>query len=130
MIAMTIFSIGMLGIIGLQISGINNNRLGELGTRAMGLGQMQMEQIMRMDFTDPNIRDVNPGNNSNLMSLTDVDYRNVDANGEKIDLRPYTLVWNIASDFPIPGTKTIVITVLWDNGRRSRRLVGIKSSLE
>ncbi|MFZ5572721.1 MAG: type IV pilus modification PilV family protein [Thermodesulfobacteriota bacterium] len=129
MIAMTVFSIGMLGIIGLQLSGIGNNRLGGLGTRAMGLAQMQMEQIMQMDFQDPGIRDVNPGNNGDLMSVKNVDYRNIDAFGNVIDWHPFTLVWNVAADVPIPETKTIVITIQWDNGKRSRQLVGIKSSL-
>ncbi len=127
MAAMTIFLVGLLGLCALQLAGIRNNRLSGCGTQALSLVQMQMEQILQADFHAPHISDVNPSNNQDLMSVENCDYENVDAEGKKVDWSPYQLIWNVADGLPVAGTKTIVVTVLWDNRKSSRQLIGVKS---
>ncbi len=127
MVAMTILSVGMLGLTTLQISGIRGNSLSGSNTEAGNLAKLHMESIINAEYDNPFIRDINKANNNNLKSVTNTDYRNVDLQGNPIDWDRYTLVWNVADDTPIKNTKTIVVMVTWKNGQRKRQIVHIKS---
>jgi len=127
LIAMTIFSVGILGIMKLQIKSIQNNSLAGSSTVAGAIAQLHLESIISSDFYAPGIRDINKANNGDLKSVNNFDFRNINADGRPVYWGKYDLVCNVADDTPIRNTKTFVVTVTWDKGRHSRRLSTIKS---
>lgn len=130
MIVMTVVAICLLGLGALQVMSIANNRLGGTATRAYYIAQQYMEQALRADYTAAALADVNAGNNDRLMSTADTDARDIDVSGRPVDLNPFRLVWNIAADQPVAGTKTIAVIVTWDLGTRSRGLMSLKTRMD
>ena len=127
MVAMTILTVGILGMMVLQMKGVKNNSLSGSATTATLLAQLHMESIIHADYESPGISDVNISNNNRLKSSRNVDYQNIDVNGKGVHWGRFTLCWNVADDTPVKNTKTIVVTVSWENGRRSRQFTFIKS---
>ena len=127
LIAMTIFSIGILGLMTLQIIGIRGTTLSDTATVAGTIAQTHMEKIINADFFASGLKDVNASNNHDLDSTVNRDYKNMDVDGVTVDLGRYNLVLNVADHTPIPNTKTIVVLVTWNNGRQIRKLTTIKS---
>jgi len=127
LIAMTVFSIGILGLMALQIISIRGTTLSDTATVAGTIAQMYMENIINADFNASGLEDVNSSNNDDLDSTVNRDYQNMDEDGEPVDLGMYNLVRNVAGDTPIPNTKTIVVLVTWNNGKQVRKLTTIKS---
>jgi type IV pilus assembly protein PilV len=127
LIAMTIFSIGILGLMTLQVISIRGTTLSDTATVAGTIAQMHMEKIINADFFASGLKDINASNNHELDSTINRDYQNSDVDGEPVDLGGYNLVLNVADDTPIPNTKTIVVLVTWNNGKRIRKLTTIKS---
>jgi len=127
LIAMTIFSVGILGIMTLQIKSIQNNSLAGSSTVAGAIAKLHLERIISSDFHAPGIRDINKENNGNLNSANNFDFRNINADGKPVYWGKYDLVCNIADDTPIRNTKTVIVSVTWDKGKRSRRVSTIKS---
>ncbi len=127
LIAMTVFSIGMLGLMTLHIISIRGTTLSDTATVAGTIAQMHMEKIINADFNASGLEDANSSNNDDLDSTVNRDYQNMDVNGAPVDLGMYNLVLNVADDTPIPNTKTIVVLVAWNNGRQVRKLTTIKS---
>ena len=127
LIAMTVFSVGMLGIMGLQIRSIKNNSLAGSSMIAEAIAQLHLENIISRDFYAPGIMDINRNNNEDLNSIKNFDFKNINVDGKPVYLSKYNLICNVADDTPIRNTKTVVVTVTWDKGRRSRRVSTIKS---
>lgn len=127
LIAMTIFSVGVLGIMTLQIQSIRNNSLSGSSMTARAIAQLHLENIISRDFHAPGIMDINKDNNENLNSVTSFDFRNTNADGNPVYWGKYDLVCNIADDTPIRNTKTVVVMVTWDKGKHSRKFSTIKS---
>ncbi len=127
LIAMTVFSIGILGLTALQILSIRGTTSSDTAMVAGTIAQMHMEKIINADFFALGLTDVNASNNHDLDSTVNRDYKNMDVDGEAVDLGRYDLVLNVADYTPIPNTKTIVVLVTWNNGRQIRKLTTIKS---
>lgn len=127
MSAMFLFAVGMLALAALLINGGRSVRLGGASSRAYSLLQQQMEKIVSADFDSPHLADANPGNNATLRSTSDWDYIDVDAYGNTLHAEGYRVICNVADDTPVPDTKTLVMTVVWDRGKRLRQVVFIKS---
>lgn len=128
MVAMTVLSVGMLGLTALQIAGIRGNSLSRQNTEAGNLLKYHLESIMSADYDDPLIQDIDKSNNSDLTSTIHTDFQDVDAHGNSLNQGGYRVMWNVADDAPIEGTKTIVVLVTWKHGTRKRQLACIKSS--
>lgn len=127
LIAVTIFSVGILGILTLQIRSIRSNSLAGSSMVAGAIARLHLENILSKNFASPGIMDINKENNEDLNSVNDIDFRNVDADGNPVYWGPYDLICNIADDTPIRNTKTIVVVVAWDRGKRFNKISTIKS---
>lgn len=127
MAAMTLLTVGVLGIMALQVKGARQSALSASAATAAVLARMQMERIIDAEYDAPGIADINTSNNSMLDSLRNVDYQDVDLMGKRVHRGKYTLFWNTADNTPVKNTRTIVVTVSWNNQARSRRFVFIKS---
>lgn len=93
LIALAIFSIGILGVASLQILSVNYNSYARRSTEATTQGVERMETLMTLPYADA---DLDPVNN-NPHAITD---------------GTYTVSWNVTAD-PDLAYKTINMTVTW-----------------
>lgn len=106
LIAVSIFSIGLLAIAAMQTSSIRTNSVAGQITARITWGQDKLEELLARPFDHG---DLDSAGNPHQETTGD----------------GYTITWNIIDDDPITGTKRINITVA---GRgKTTRLVGIKS---
>ena len=97
LIAIAIFSIGILAVGSMQISAINNNASARMRTEATILASETVEDLMSLDdYNDPLL-----GTDTQSTSSPD----NI-----------YCIQWSAAVDTPIPSTKTITLSVRWTDG--------------
>ncbi len=62
MISMAILSVGVLGLVGMQVLAIRANRQGGRMSQAVFLAESQAEKLMAYGFNDSNLADTNTGN--------------------------------------------------------------------
>ncbi|MBW2580876.1 MAG: prepilin-type N-terminal cleavage/methylation domain-containing protein [Deltaproteobacteria bacterium] len=114
-IALFIFSIGLLAVASMQMTSIKGNYFSGTLTEATNWAADQMETLMSLPYADGNLVDVPEDYTVDPDDLPD----------ECI----YTIKWNVADDATTNNTKTIKITVYWkDRGsQRTLELYGIKA---
>ena len=114
-IALFIFSVGLLAVASMQMTAIKGNYFSGTLTEATSWAADQMETLMSLPYADGNLVDVPEDYTVDPDDLPD----------ECI----YTIMWNVADDVTTNNTKTIKITVAWyDRGsRRTLELYGIKA---
>ena len=104
MIAIAIFSIGILAVAGMQLWNVKNNTTGNITTLATLLARDQMEQLK-------NVSDV-----TTLASGADPN-NPIDENGQNVvatkATEGYFRSWNIADNTPTANMKTISVRVQW-----------------
>ena len=129
MVALIILSIGILSIASIQISAIRGNNLSDKITSAFTLAEDKMERLLGMDYNDPELRDLVPGNNGDLNGIDpgriDSQELNIDESG-KVNAGKFRRIWNIADNRPIENNKTITVIVTWDNDRHRVSLTSVK----
>jgi prepilin-type N-terminal cleavage/methylation domain-containing protein len=91
MIGMAIFIIGYLAVASMQMVAIKGDTSARKTTEAATLAADQLETLM-----------VFP-------------YENIDSGGP-VTQGAYTISWQVANDTPLPNTKTITVTVSWQQG--------------
>jgi type IV pilus assembly protein PilV len=105
LVALAIFSIGILGVAAMQIIAINSNTIAHIQTDATGKATDWMEHLHRLEYSSDN---------------TDADLEN--GNHGPITEGAYTITWNV-SDGPINETKYIEVRVTPKNRMRGRLVV-------
>ncbi|MDY6844161.1 MAG: prepilin-type N-terminal cleavage/methylation domain-containing protein [Thermodesulfobacteriota bacterium] len=117
LIALAIFSFGILGIASMQVTSIQGNAYASGLTEAATWAQDRMERLTALNYTHANLNDTDgddggPGVGGGLDDIGgNADYQVVQG--------IYTINWNIAEDFPLDNTKTIRVIVVWnENGRQ------------
>ncbi|MBW2066489.1 MAG: prepilin-type N-terminal cleavage/methylation domain-containing protein [Deltaproteobacteria bacterium] len=117
LIGISILTIGLLALASMQVSAIRGNAMSDRTTTALALAEAKMEELLLKDFDDPDLRDSNPFNNSDLSSMAKVDHeeRGVTEAGD-VGGGDFHRIWNVAetSDPPI---KTITVIVSWDEDK-------------
>lgn len=97
LLAMAIFSIGILAVGSMQISGINNNASARMRTEATVLASEMVEELMSLeDYNDPLLDD--------------------DTHSAASPNNIYCIEWSAILDSPIPAAKTITLSVRWTDG--------------
>ena len=129
MIAVAILAVGILGVASMQMNAIRSNKLSDDITCALTLSEDKMEELLGLDYNNPELEDTVTENDADL-SRTDAGYidkeeLNIDEAG-KAGAGHFRRVWNIADDIPIENNKTITVIVLWDNGEHQVSLTSIK----
>jgi len=127
LIAISILTVGLLGVAQMQIMGITGNYFSGNTTAALTLAEEKMEDLLGKSYTDADLNDDEPGNNANLTSITTIDHEelNIDETGQ-VGGGIYHRIWNVADDTPILGTKTVAVIVTWDNDSHRVTLSCIK----
>jgi type IV pilus assembly protein PilV len=103
LIAISIFSIGMLAVVSLQISSMDLNTSSRRLTDATALASERMERLLALPYT-----------HENLLEENNEDFQ--DTNGI------YEISWNIVEDQFINDTKTIQVIVAFNNRGEQRQI--------
>ncbi len=120
LIAIMIFIFGILVVGNMQITSIQGNSFAKSITEASVNAQNQIENLINSKYSDFN--DItgdgvaglnNTSTNPNDQNAADY-YRQ---NGR------YTIVWNIADNYPVSGTKTARVIVMWNERGRQKQIV-------
>lgn len=132
LVAVTILTIGLLGVALMQVMSITGNTFSKEMEVATGLSQDMMERLKGMDYNDPALRGgVNhptQADVANGLAPAPVGDANnlIDERGQwgaNAGLRIYTRTWNIVDNSPAPGMKSITVTVSWID--RDRQAIGL-----
>jgi len=89
LLALAIFSIGILAVGAMQISATNTNTGARIHTEEYTWVVDQIERLTALDYDDDDLRD-------------DLDH--------SIDQGPYTVSWTVVDDSPVAGAKRIAVT--------------------
>ncbi len=143
LIGLVILVVGLFSLSSLQTVSIGSNASSQQRTIAVTLAQEKMEELLSLDYNDPQLSDTNNGNfNSSSMTFDwsqTTDHTNadgvggianpIDANGNNVVSGiGYTRVWNIADNVPSTNMKFISLRVSWSfKGARSVTLNGVIS---
>ena len=87
LIALSIFTIGILGVATLVISSINENGLARRVTEATALAEDRLESMLALPYEDIDTGQSTEG--------------------------AYTVSWNVAEDIIVAQTKSITVIVTW-----------------
>lgn len=101
LVAITIFSIGILGVAQLQLSSVSGNATSRMQTEATIFISDRIEQLMAAQYNDAVL---DPANNPQ----TDVQDE-------------YTITWNVTDNTPAINTKTIRVVVDWNTRGKNRQ---------
>lgn len=120
MIALTILSIGILMLTGMQFATINANASGYQMSTAVSLGEGLMERLKLLEPTDSFLAS---GNHNGLIIIptgTGVTYFPSIVNGVT-----YNGSYTATNDVPLVGIKRVDLTVSWiENGNHSVTFTG------
>jgi len=94
LMAMVIFTVGILALTGLQITTIRGNAEARMQTEATAFGARVVERLRSLPFGHDDL-------------VTTVHPHSLPASGS----RPYTVDWTVIADIPVNGTKTVRVTV-------------------
>ena len=126
LIALFIFSVGILGVGTMQLSSIQGNSKGNRISEASNIAADRIEQAMAMPYdSDSNTKD---DDGDGLIDAADAKELYIDVNGNgsfglndsppDTDVGPissadgnYQIYWNVAVDYPVAGAKTIRVIV-------------------
>jgi type IV pilus assembly protein PilV len=102
LLALAIFSIGILAIAGIQVRSINQNAAARLQSEETTVAADWLERLMKLPY--------------------DHDMLETSGNPHHLDEGPYRISWSVAEDDPINDVKTISLSVTSGNrnGKRVR----------
>ena len=146
LIALAIFSFGILGVNAMQWTSIRGNGQANRITAASNLAADRIEQILNITYM-PNNSDSNgiDDDGDGLVDGADakeLQYVDVNGNGSaglnddpaSADVGPvvsadgkYNIYWNVAVDYPLPDTKTIRVIVVPPGNRKSVSMETVKA---
>ena len=109
LIALMIFSVGILGIGLMQLSAIRGNSLANHLTEAAVFGSDQIEQMLSWDYDDDKLKSTN----NNAYTLPDGTV--ITADGYQADSDNFChAYWQITDNTPVTNSKRIDVTVFWN----------------
>ena len=106
LMAMVIFTVGILALAGLQITTISGNAAARMQTEATAIGARIVERLRSLPFDhDDLVPTVHP--------------HSLLASGSQ----PYTVDWTVRADTPVNGTKSVRVTVTPFNKINGRTVI-------
>ena len=129
MIALVILAVGLLGVASLQVSAIKGNNLSDNITSALTLAEDKMEELLGLDYDNPELKDLVKTNNDDLdiidSEMIDREELNINESG-KANSGHFRRIWNIADNIPVENNKTIKVIVTWDKNSHRVSLTSVK----
>lgn len=108
LVAITVLTIGILGVAAMQYTSVGGNSLAVRITKASTWGGDSLETLIGRPYTHADLLDDN-GNGFN--GLNDTDTAGSLADGGPVVNGDFTVFWNVADNYPIFGCKTIRVLV-------------------
>jgi len=126
LIAIAVFSIGILGVAAMQIASVKGNASAQGVTDIAVYAADRLEKLMVLPYND---NEISAGQHSigagNVTMTTDGIDNNFDGLiDEAGETGPLTIGWTVTDDEPIVNTKTVVVTVR-HNSPKVRKTVDI-----
>ncbi|MCK4488100.1 MAG: prepilin-type N-terminal cleavage/methylation domain-containing protein [Desulfobacterales bacterium] len=122
LIAISIFSIGILAVGTMQISSIRGNASARTHTEAATWAADRVERLMALPYNHPDLQDTDGDGAAGLNDATEATDDNPNPPPRE---GVYTIFWNVADNTPITNTKTITVIVTW-NARGANRSVSMQ----
>ncbi|OQY02617.1 MAG: hypothetical protein B6I26_00230 [Desulfobacteraceae bacterium 4572_130] len=116
MIAIMIFSVGILGVGIMQMASIKGNKSAFELTSASFLASGKLEELMAKPFTHINLLDTNNDGINGLKNNTIDTADHNEINGK------YTILWNIVNNHLLNNTKTIKVIVVWNSKKELKNI--------
>ena len=127
LIALLALTVGLLAAGALQLFSIRGNFMSGNASAALTFATERMEDLMTRSPNDPLLSDLQPFNNQNLSSLTDVDFEErLNEKGQAASGGFYRRIWNVADNSPVPPLKTITVIVTWNGNSHPIALTCIR----
>ncbi len=104
-IALGIFSIGMLAIMGLQVISTNSNSKAGNQMSGINIAADKIETLMSLSYSDS---DLNDDDSDGFAGLNDATAGTADGSDTQ---DAYSIFWNVAVDSPINSTKSVTVIV-------------------
>ena len=108
LVAMVVFSVALLGLARMQVGAIQVNTIASRLTQGTTLAQDRVEWLMALPYNDKMVADI-------TAKGTFTSYPNTDNPDPKPPPQGYTIRWDVDTDVPSAGLKTINIFVTWKN---------------
>ena len=108
LVAMAVFSLALLGLEKMHLTAIQVNATASRLTQATTLAQDKVERLMAMPYDDPMLADTTATGSTTT-------YPNTGHPDPSPPPQGYTITWEVDTDVPSPGLKTINIFVAWKN---------------
>ena len=113
LMAVSIFSIGILGVAAMQMASVKGNASARGVTDIATWASDRVEKLMALPYNDngllPGVYSITAGNLTMTTDGIDNDYDGlIDEGGET---GPVTIEWTVVQDSPVDNTKTLTITV-------------------
>ena len=121
MIAIFVFSVGLLGLATMQVSAVRGNNFSDTLTEAANLATDRMEKIMAAGYNTVADTDDDGAGGLNDATVATADDQEVQG--------IYQIFWNVAEDVTVNNTKTVNIIITWIERGATRTLTmqGIKA---
>ena len=122
LIAISILTVGLLGVASMQVSGIRGNYFSANTTIGLTLAEEKMEELLAMDYTHGDLQDSELGNNGDLTTTVTLDH---DETVEGL----YHRIWNVRDEDTgagWPDMKTITVIVEWENNKHRVMLTSLR----
>jgi len=103
LIAISILTVGLLGVAQMQIMGIKGNYFSGNTTAALTLAEEKMEDLLGKSYTDAELTNGNHPDANNP----------IDETGQAGGI--YSRMWIVTDNTPITDTKEVTVSVSWDN---------------
>lgn len=117
LVAIVLFSLGSLMVLTMTTSSLKANSNSHAIDESVNLGRVNMERLLGLDYTSGDLQDTNADGAAGLLSA---DVANADHNSAS---GRYRVVWNVANNTPVNGTKTLAVIVSWQSNPGEKRVV-------
>ncbi|RLB06740.1 MAG: hypothetical protein DRG59_07420 [Deltaproteobacteria bacterium] len=134
LIAIVIFALGILAIGNMQLASVQTSSLANRLTEASIAAQDQIEKLLGASYTNTVLNDTDHDGTDQDTNNDGIDDQGPDTNfglndnsiitaDHHVAKGQYTILWNVAVDYPVPGTKTVRIFVTWNERGRQKQVV-------
>jgi len=143
LIALVIFTVGILGVATMQLTSIKGNSKGRIISEASNVAAQRIEQLMALDYGDPDLLDGDIDgtgqdtstppdgldNDGGNFGLDDATTATADGSADRDGDGTDDVFWNIAVDSPMQNTKTIKIIVVPKGSAKKIEMTYVKADI-
>jgi prepilin-type N-terminal cleavage/methylation domain-containing protein len=125
LIALSILTVGLLGVASMQVSGIRGNYFSANTTMGLTLAEEKMEELLALAYNHADLQDSELGNNGDLTTTATLDHdETVNNPGGS-----FHRIWNVRDEDTgagWPDMKTITVIVEWEQNKHRVMLTSLR----